>query len=218
MLRTAARLSLPLILLVPCLRAAEPSPAAGIAAKVIRERAQQVELAGNGAVAGELRALADQLAAGSVSLADAALVVQIALAGTPAQNAAPAMTPEQRKAATAAAAKATAILDGEPPAQVTAKADPPAAVIDEKALAIPVATTVLIASYVGEPKSLLVMIGAGKDQHITSGQRFAVKRADKPIAVISATQVKENSTICIAIPGTLAQGEEVKAGDSVVPE
>lgn len=218
MLRTAARFSLPLFLLVPCLSAAEPSPAAGIAAKVIRERAQQVELAGNGAVAGELRTLADQLAAGSVSLADAALVVQIALAGTPAQHAAPAMTPEQRKAAAAAAAQATAILDGESPATPAAKVQTPTAVIDEKALAIPVATTVLIASYVGEPKSLLVMIGAGKDQQIAPGQRFAVKRGDKPIAVISTTQVKENSTICIAIPGTLAQGEEIKPGDSVVPE
>lgn len=218
MLRTAARFSLPLFLLVPFLSAAEPSPAAAIAAKVIRERAQQVELAGNGAVAGELRTLADQLAAGSVSLADAALVVQIALAGTPAQNTAPAMTPEQRKAAAAAAAQATAILDGESPATPAAKVQTPTAVIDEKALAIPVATTVLIASYVGEPKSLLVMIGAGKDQQIAPGQRFAVKRGDKPIAVISTTQVKENSTICIAIPGTLAQGEEIKPGDSVVPE
>ena len=95
---------------------------------------------------------------------------------------------------------------------------PAAPAIDEKALAIPVATSVLIADWVGEPKSLLVMIGVGKDQHITVGQRFVVKRGEQKLAVISATQVKEASTICMAIAGTLAEGAQIKAGDAVLSE
>ena len=205
------------LLLLPCLlMAAEPSPAAGIAAKVIRERATDIERGGQAAVAGELRLLADQLAGGTVSLADAALVVQIALAGNPRGPAAPTQTPEQRRAAEQAAARATSILDGDTPAPTTSK--PAAPAIDEKALAIPVATSVLIADWVGEPKSLLVMIGVGKDQHITVGQRFVVKRGEQKLAVISATQVKEASTICMAIAGTLAEGAQIKAGDAVLSE
>jgi hypothetical protein len=213
--------SLSLLLLPYVMMAAEPSPAAGIAAKVIRERALELESHGQGPVAGELRVLADQLAGGTVSLADAALVVQIALTGSATGTPTPTQTPEQRRAAANAAAKATSILDGDVPAAASVSAAKAAAAephIDEKALAVPVATTVLIASYVGEPKSLLVMIGAGKDQQIAQGQRFVVKRGELKIAVISSTQIKNNQTICIAIPGTLADGEEIKPGDAVISE
>jgi hypothetical protein len=201
---------------------AAESPANGIAAKVIRERAAELEHRGQRPVAEQMRVLADGLASGTVSLSDAALVMQIALAGS-SSTAAPALTPEQRRAAIASAAKTTSILDSEPPSVVTTapgldttKVD--TAKVDERALAIPVATTVLVASYVGEPKSLLVMIGAGTDQQITQGQRFQIKRGDLKIAVVSASQVKEHQTICLAIPGTLAEGAEIKPGDAVVPE
>lgn len=200
------------------LTAAE-SPATGIAAKVIRERALDLEHRGQRPVAEQLRALADGLAGGTVSLSDAAFVVQIALAGAPAGAAMPMPSPEQRRAAMASATTATSILDGETPlAAATASPAVKDPAIDEKVLGVPVATTVLIASYVGDPKSLLVMIGAGKDQQIKTSQRFAVKRGEVKIAVISSTQVKDNSTICIAIPGSLADGAEIKPGDSVVPE
>ncbi len=195
---------------------AADSPASGIAAKIIRERALDLEHRGQRPVAEQLRVLADGLNGGTVSLGDAALVVQIALAGAQVTSTAPVLTPEQRRAAAASAATAAAILDGDLASSAGSPSKTPP--IDEKMLGIPVATSVLIASYVGEPKSLLVMIGAGKDQQIKPGQRFAVKRGDATIAVISSTQVKDNSTICIAIPGTLAEGAEIKAGDSVVPE
>lgn len=208
---------LALLLLPTLLPAAEPSPAVGIAAKVIRERAHDLERGGQAVVAGELRTLADQLAGGTVTLADAALVVQIALSGT---TRAPASTisPEQRRAAENAAARAAAVLDGDTPAAPTAKPAPAVPPVDEKTLAIPIATTVLISDWVGDPKSLLVMIGAGKDQHIAPGQRFVVKRDEQKLAVISATQVKDSSTICLAIPGTFAEGVQIKAGDAVVSE
>lgn len=215
MLRPLVRSVLLIPLVSVSLAAADTSPAVGIAAKVIRERAQDLERGGQAVVAGELRQLAEQLAGGTVSLADAALVVQIALAGNT-RAPAPTMTPEQRRTAENAAAKATAILDGD--AEPVAKTTPTAPPIDEKALAVPVATTVLISDWVGDPKSLLVMIGAGQDQHVAQGQRFVVKRDEQKLAVISATQVKASSTICLAIPGTFADGVQIKAGDAVVSE
>jgi hypothetical protein len=226
MIRTVTRLSFPVLLLMPCLRAAEPSPAVGIAATVIRERAQQMELAGHSAVAGELRSLAKELAAGQVSLADAALVVQIALAGTPTQLAAPTLTPKQREDPTVAAAKATALLDGVPPAPVsapmstpvTASVAAPTTVLEEKAPAIQVATNVLAAQFLEDSKTWMVMINAGNNQKIVRGQRLQVKRGDKLIVAISASQVKEMSSICLALSETLTPGEEIKPGDQVVSE
>ncbi len=216
------RTTLLTLVLLP-LFAAE-SPANGIAAKVIRERAAELEHRGQRPVAEQMRVLADGLAGGTVSLSDAALVMQIALAGSSSSAiSAPILSPEQRRAALASAAKTASILDSEPPPVVTTapgldrtKVDTEK--VDERALAIPVATTVLVASYVGEPKSLLVMIGAGTDQQITQGQRLHIKRGDLKIAVVSASQVKEHQTICLAIPGTLAEGAEIKPGDSVVSE
>ena len=213
------RTTLLTLVLLP-LFAAE-SPANGIAAKVIRERAAELEHRGQRPVAEQMRVLADGLASGTVSLSDAALVMQIALIGS-STTTAPALTPEQRRAALASAAKTTSILDSEPPSVVTTAPGLDTTKVDtakvERALAIPVATTVLVASYVGEPKSLLVMIGAGTDQQITQGQRFQIKRGELKIAVVSASQVKEHQTICLAIPGTLAEGAEIKPGDAVVSE
>lgn len=219
MIRTTL-LSLLSLVFLP-LFAAE-SPANGIAAKVIRERAAELENRGQRPVAEQMRVLADGLASGIVSLSDAALVMHIALAGA-STTAAPALTPEQRRAAIASAARTTSVLDSELPPVVTATprvetTKGETAKIDERALAIPVATTVLVASYVGEPKNLLVMIGAGTDQQITQGQRFQIKRGELKIAVVSASQVKERQTICLAIPGTLAEGAEIKPGDAVVSE
>ena len=209
------RTTLLTLVLLP-LFAAE-SPANGIAAKVIRERAAELELRGQRPVAEQMRVLADGLASGVVSLGDAALVMQIALAGS-STSAVPALTPDQRRAALASAVRTTSILDSEPPSVATTAAGLDTAKIDERALAIPVATTVVIAMYIGEPKVLSVMIGAGTDQQITQGQRFQIKRGEIKIAVVSASQVKEHQTICLAIPGTLAEGAEIKPGDSVVPE
>lgn len=220
------RTTLLTLFLLPLLAAnaanAAESPASGIAAKVIRERAAELEQRGQRPVAEHMRVLAAGLASGTVSLSDAALVMQIAFAGA-SPTAAPILSPEQRRAAIASAAKTTSILDSEPPAVVTTAPglDPKkgdVAQVDEHALAMPVATTVLVASYVGEPKSLLVMIGAGTDQQITQGQRFQIRRGELKIAVVSASQVKERQTICLAIPGTLAEGAEIKPGDSVVSD
>ena len=222
MIRTALLTFLLLPLLVANAANAAESPASGIAAKVIRERAAEIEHRGQRPVAEQMRVLADGLANGTVSLNDAALVMQIALAGA-SPTAAPILSPEQRRAAIASAAKTTSILDSEAPTVVTTAPglDPKkgdASKVNEHALAIPVATTVLVTSYVGEPKSLFVMIGAGTDQQITQGQRFQIKRGELKIAVVSASQVKERQTICLAIPGTLAEGAEIKPGDAVVSE
>lgn len=207
-----------LLLLTLALPAADLPPASQIAARIIRERAHELELRGQGAVAGELRALADQLASGQVPLADAHLVVQIALAGT--TISAPPSDPQQQRRASAAAETAAAILDGTPLGDVPPAGTTPAtpAPVDERRLDVPIATTVKIADWMGEPRSLLVMIGAGKDQHVVEGQRLLVRRGDQQLAVLSITQVKDTSAIGIAIPGTFVADVQIKPGDAVVSQ
>jgi hypothetical protein len=100
--------------------AAEEQPAVRIAAELIHQRAAEQAATGHGPVAGQLDALANALSAGKVSLADAALVVQIALAGPAAPTArATALPPAPR----VSPAQVAAILDGTapPPAPGSAK-------------------------------------------------------------------------------------------------
>jgi hypothetical protein len=204
------------IILATSLIAAE-SPTHGIAANVIRERAREAEQRGQSFIAQQLRALADGLSSGTVSLQDATLVVHMALAGSastplPARSTQPAISAQQ----------VTAILDGETisptkPLPATTIAIPES----EKApatLVVPVVTTVLTASRVGEAKTILVMIGAGEDQQVKIGQRFIIKRGEEKIGVVSATQVKSAMSICIAIAGTVADNGEIRAGDAVLSE
>jgi hypothetical protein len=203
---------------------AAESPATGIAASVIRERAREAEQRGQLMIGQQLRALADSLSTGAVNLQDATLIVHMALAGSAASP-----LPTRSTQPAVSAKQVTAILDGEslPPSKPIPEpivapnstiAEHPTSTLIADISPLPVVTSVLTASLVGEPKSLLVMIGAGEDQQIKIGQRFIVKRNDEQIAVISATQVKASMSICIAIPGTVAEGGEIRAGDSVLSE
>jgi hypothetical protein len=191
------------------------STAQGIGANVIRERAREAEQRGQPLIAQQLRTLADGLSSGSVSLQDATLIVHMALAGSastplPARSVQPAVSAQQ----------VTAILDGE---TISSTKPLPATTSPDlektpESLAIPVVTTVLTASRVGEAKTILVMIGAGEDQQVKIGQRFIIKRGEEKIGVVSATQVKTAMSICIAIAGTVADDAEVRAGDAVLSE
>jgi hypothetical protein len=204
------------------LSAAE-SPANSIAATIILERAREAELHGQPLIAQQLRSLAQSLSAGTVTLQDATLVVHMALAGA---NSGPLPTPARQPPISAA--QVTAILDGEtlaptPPEPVLASEPviiPPTEKVEitPAALTIPIATTVLTASRVGEAKTMLVMIGAGEDQKVSLGQRFIIKRGEQQIAVVSATQVKAAMSICIAIAGTIADNADISSGDSVFSE
>jgi hypothetical protein len=196
---------LPLLLFAPLASAAEESPAIRIAAALIRERAHEQSGAGHILVAAQLDALSRALASGQVTLAEAAQVVQIALAGTPA--AAPAGAAARPAEPPVTAAQVTAVLDGEPPAP--AGTAPPAG-------AAPIITThVLAAGRPGDSKTLLVMIGAGKDQQVVPNQRFAVRRGETRLGVLSVTEVRDTMAISVAIPGTIPAGAEIKEGDVV---
>ena len=194
------------------LSAAE-SPATRIASAVIHERARELRAGGQPAVAAQLETLANGLADGSVTLADAALVMQIATSSNGQRNVPPAT------AAVAVAAKpleppttptqVADILDGKAPEST------PAAVA-AAALAGPTGT-VLAASRAGDGKTTLVMISAGSEQQVKTGQRFTIRRGDQALAVVSASQVKETMTICVAIPGSGPADAEIKEGDQVVP-
>lgn len=204
---------LALLVVVPFLPgtlSAGESPATRIASAVIHERARELRTAGQSAVAAQLEALANGLAEGSVTLADAALVMQIANAGS-----APRTAPSSATAAAKPAEPPTTpaqivdILDG--------KAPEPAPVAVAAAPLAGAHGTVLAASRAGDGKTTLVMISAGSEQQVKTGQRFTIRRGDQTLAVVSASQVKETMTICVAIPGSGPADAEIKEGDQVVP-
>lgn len=204
---------LALLVVVPFLPGTLPageSPATRIASAVIHERARELRTAGQPAVAAQLEALANGLAEGSVTLADAALVMQIANAGSAART-----TPSSAAVATTTAkpaeppttpAQVVDILDGKAPEPAPAAAAPTGPT-----------GTVLAASRANDGKTSLVMISAGSEQQVKTGQRFTIRRGDQTLAVVSASQVKETMTICVAIPGSGPADAEIKEGDQVLP-
>ena len=212
MLRPLPAVLFSIVMLATALPAAE-NTAAHIASAVIRERAHELKASGQSAVAAQLDALANGLADGSVTLTDAALVMQIAASSSGARNA----TPTATAAALAkppepptSPAQVVDILDGKAPtpapAAVTAVVPPTGP-----------SGTVLAASRAGDGKTTLVMISVGTDQQIKTGQRFTIRRGDQALAVVSASQVKETMTICVAIPGSGPADAEIKEGDQAVP-
>jgi hypothetical protein len=203
------------VLIATCSLAAGGSAAGGLAAAegaatriasaVIHERARELRSGGQAAVAAQLEALANGLADGSVTLADAALVMQIANAGSGAHGAPPASAtaaPAKPAEAPTTPAQVADILDGKVP---------------EPAPAAGPVGTVLAASRAGDGKTMLVMISAGADHQVKTGQRFSIRRGEQVLAVVSAGQVKETMTICVAIPGSGPADAEIKEGDQVLP-
>jgi hypothetical protein len=202
-----------------------------VAATIIRQRANDMQNV-QPVIAEQLRQLALMVQDGRTSLADAALIMQMSFSGVAsgaASSLAPSITPSitPPSGPVMSAEQVTSVLDGEQvvlnknppePAVKTEEKNQPLPVSTTPAADIPVVTSVVTASRVGDNKTLLVMIGAGNDQHVTIGQRFIVKRADKQLAVISATQVKAGMSICIAIAGTFDDTTEIKPGDAVVSE
>lgn len=208
-----------LFVVISCLPgtlSAAESSAARIASAVIHERARELKAAGQPAVAAQLETLANGLADGSVTLADAALVMQIAASSSGARTAPPTATASaSTKPAepTTTPAQVVDILDGkapEPAAPTTAAAPGSAPTAGAHG-------TVLAASRAGDGKTTLVMISAGSEQQVKTGQRFTIRRGDQALAVVSASQVKETMTICVAIPGSGPADAEIKEGDQVVP-
>ena len=199
---------LPILLLLASLApAAEESPAIRIASLLIRERAHEQAVAGHGTIAAQLDALSRALAAGQVTLAEASQVVQIALAGQ-ATGASAVVRPSRPSEPAVTVDQVTAVLDGGPASasSATGAATPSAAVITAHVLA---------AGRPGDSKTLLVMIGAGKDQQVTPNQRFAVRHGDQKLGILSVTEVRDTMAISISIPGTLPDGAEIKEGDTV---
>jgi hypothetical protein len=202
--------------LCPYLSAADDTTR--VAASIIRERASALQ-ATQPLIAEQLQQLALMVQNGHTSLSDAALIMQISFAGmngsapVAKMPSGPVMTTQQ----------VTAVLDGETVtlAKNTTKSDDvstPTPTSTTPTAAIPVVSSVVTASRVGDNKTLLVMIGAGDDQQIKIGQRFIVKRGEQPLAVVSATQIKAAMSICIAIAGTFDDSTEIKPGDAVVSE
>jgi type V secretory pathway adhesin AidA len=194
------------------------NPAVRIASAVIRERAHDLKSAGQSAVAVQLETLANGLADGSVTLADAALVMQIAASGNTARSAVPVKPSDPPKPVEPATTptQVVDILDGKAPEPTATATTTPAAAAPTAVPAGPT-STVLAASRASDGKTTLVMISAGSNQQVKAGQRFTIRRGDQSLSVVSASQVKDTMTICVAIPGSGPADAEIKEGDQVVP-
>ena len=188
-----------------------------IAAAIIAERAREQALSGGGPIAAQLDTLARALAAGQVSLYDAALVMHIAMAG--------AMAPP--KALTASAPKVTpeqvvAILDGNQPPSVAAA--PAAAAATAEAPPVPPTAGAPAATPLGsvlaigrgsDGKTSLVMVSAGIDKHLAKGQHLLVMRNTKLIAQLAISDLRDTMAVCVVLSASGPVDSDIKEGDAV---
>ena len=207
------------VLLGPALTAADDATA--IAARIVASRATAATSAGDTTLGAELRSLADGLAAGRISLADAALVMQIAGANRTAA------APPSPAVAAASARTALAVLDGEPArapkgAAAGAGVTPPAAAVAAAAPAVITDSTTSAATPLVLSKALsaivlavqadennraqLVMLSVGSDHGVTLGQRFRIRRTGQDLVLATVVQVKPRMSACTLLTNTWADG------------
>jgi hypothetical protein len=61
------------------------------------------------------------------------------------------------------------------------------------------------------------IIGAGTKNGVIVGNRFAIRRNNLPVAVVSVVLVKDALAYCTLVPGSLADPrDDVKEGDQAV--
>jgi hypothetical protein len=195
---------------------AAPTPAIAcrIAAALIAERAREQALAGAGAIASQLDALARALSSGQVSLGDAALVMHIAMAGAlppPHGQAtlAPKVSPEQ----VVAILDGTAAVPAPAPAPAAASAPPPPPPAGAPS-GLPIASVLAIGRG-GDGKTSLVMVSAGADKHLGKGQRLLVMRSDKLVAQLGVNDLRDTMAVCVILSAPGGTEPEIKEGDAV---
>lgn len=201
-------------LFIVSLAAAEPT-AADIAASLIRVRAQTVA-SDDAVLAAALQQLADGVAHGRITLAEArdVLAIQAALPG-----AVPSGEPAPRAARVAAAPAAPAAPVT--PAAPAVAADQVMSVLDGPA---PTATTETPVQPSGEVLAIeagadgnpaLVAVSIGALHGIREGQRLAITRAGATLVLARASQVRDDLTIALLIPTTwTGDDREIRVGDT----
>jgi len=189
--------------------------ASHIAAALIAERAREQALAGAGAIASQLDALARALSSGQVSLPDAALVMDIAMAGSfpppHGQSAsAPKVSPEQLVAILDGTAAVPAPAPGAPNTGAAPPPPPPSGAPS----GLPIASVLAIGRG-GDGKTSLVMISAGADKHLGKGQHLLVMRSDKLVAQLGVNDLRDTMAVCVILSAPGGSDPEIKEGDAV---
>ncbi len=190
--------------------------ATAIAARIVANRATAATSAGDTTLGAELRSLADGLSAGRISLADAALVMQIAGTNRPSAPSSPAV-------AAASTRTAMAILDGEPAKAPTGSGvTPPAAALAAAGPAVVADSASSAATALVPSKALnalvlavqvdennrpqLVMLSVGSEQGVTLGQRFRIRRTGQDLVMATVVNVKPRMSACTLLTNTWADG------------
>ncbi|MBA3709649.1 MAG: hypothetical protein H0W83_12615 [Planctomycetes bacterium] len=204
-----------------------------IAAEIIQSRAKDPEIAGQAALAGQLNALAQGLLAGRVTLYDASLVMQIALASAHPKASASSSTQAQPAIDPKTSARqATALLDGvavevKPagnpvaggPSNTagTTPAAPAAPAVDAPKPAKTITTKVYAIDIGSDGRVSKAIIGAGSKNGVIVGNRFAIRRNNLPVGVCAVVQVKDGLSYCQLVPGSLVDPrDDVKEGDQAI--
>lgn len=61
-----------------------------------------------------------------------------------------------------------------------------------------------------------IMINKGNSSNVVKNAKLDVKRGSDVVATLVVTNVQPNASICDVVPGTLAAGQQLQAGDRVV--
>lgn len=190
------------------LTAAEPT-ATDIAANLIRARAQTVASA-DATLASALQHLADGVAQGRITLAEAREVLAIQAALPMSGGRAGQPTPTARAEPVAPVPPAPAVAAD----QVMSVLDGPAPTIEEAPPVQPSGEVLAIeAGTDGNPALVAVSIGALHG--VREGQRLAITRGGATLVLARASQVRDDLTIALLIPTTwTGDDREIRVGDT----
>jgi hypothetical protein len=190
-----------------------PDSAVHLAVTIIHEQARNLQGLGQSTIAAQLESLAGNLERGQVTLSDAALVVQIAMAGQQVRTVALSGVPP------ISATQAVDILDGSAhapapvpqPASVTVTATQPATAAPAttarpvatqppaapSAPAGPIATVMALATG-PDGSASLVMIKVGP-HHVVKGEHLQVRRGDAAVSIIHVDDTMGDMAACSVV-------------------
>lgn len=212
--------------------------APGIAAEVLRLRAERLQAGGDAVLAQQVLDLADGVAAGTISLGDAASVMALVDGSSPPLRAAPAAVPAAAvpEVLDVAPAPPPVVAPAAPPTVapappvVEAPAPPPATSLDAHGASAVEATGALEGKAAEGPRGEVLAVQAGADGRphvvaislgqvngIREGQGLRILRADTAVVVGKVSKVKDDLSFAILVAGTWATADAtVAAGDLVI--
>ncbi len=176
-----------------------------LGAQLTAERARQLRAAGMVDLATGLEQIAEQVAAGSMTVTQATALVQLTdsvAAGRRPSAANPAKPLD--------ANGVTSVLDARPA---------PAAASPARPRTPPISTSVVITDTSSDGRTTVVMLDAKDKPGIAVGQRYAIRRAGKTLALVIVNQVSGDFAGCEVVPESWSKPQtNIGKDDAAVQE